>query len=358
MLRSIGTLALVCSVGAVGAQTAAEKKAAESFLKRTLKVQFERPGSTAVSRVFDGNVFFAGAGWPNATGEIESWSESAIFMVKGEQLIVIPELGWGSEGFDLKQLVKPDFKLSKASDAKAFLRALEVVAAPPEIALGGGVARQENGWLLAASQLRGGAGFVVKTDDSGAIQSIRQTDSQEISAKLARPGIVSAAVKKKIRAHFHGRIEANIQAVKLGDAAGIIEGKLVGVSPVFKSGDGVTARMEGYEFALHIAGRKVTRMEDVQSVNNRKETPGVTALLKPGFKLKTDADAAKLEKLFDAVFPIPRHEAGDVKAVRKVGSGWRFVRGKFFRDEKGFVATTAADGAVESIVYHLKLPKK
>jgi hypothetical protein len=95
---------------------------------------------------------------------------------------------------------------------------------------------------------------------------------------------------------------------------------------------------------------------NVESTTTTRPMPVLQSLVNKGFKLKTEADAKAFEEALDVLFPV--RSFGDdkkVKGVKKAAPGWHFIRGKFFKDLKGFVVETDGAGAITSIKYDLKI---
>ncbi len=87
------------------------------------------------------------------------------------------------------------------------------------------------------------------------------------------------------------------------------------------------------------------------------DMPGLLKALNPSFRLATAADAAALQQALDTVYPIEDKADLKLRANRRMGNQWLFVRGEFFDDRKGFVFETDAKGSVTAVKYSLRLPK-
>jgi len=88
------------------------------------------------------------------------------------------------------------------------------------------------------------------------------------------------------------------------------------------------------------------------------DMPELKGLVKPDFKLKTDADGIVFRAALDDLFPIgDRFDKEDAKlnATKHSGNTWTFIRGKFFDELKGFIVTTDANGTITKISYSLEI---
>jgi len=78
------------------------------------------------------------------------------------------------------------------------------------------------------------------------------------------------------------------------------------------------------------------------------------AVINPKFKLKTMEDATKLEAALDVLYPISSFGKSE-KAIKQSEGKYIFVRGKFFKEFKGFVVTTDGEGSIADISYSLQI---
>jgi len=100
-----------------------------------------------------------------------------------------------------------------------------------------------------------------------------------------------------------------------------------------------------------VAARVGDNLADVSLPTAAADLPALKALVKPDFKLKTDADGKVFEAALDLLYlPDTRYDEKR-KAVRHVGAEWTFIRGVFIGDYKGLVVTTDANGTITSIRY-------
>ena len=93
---------------------------------------------------------------------------------------------------------------------------------------------------------------------------------------------------------------------------------------------------------------------DVPSPASTQSMPELVKILRKDFLLKSKADAATFEQALDVLYPMGSSDKKH-KAIAQKGSRWTFVRGKFFDDTKGYVATTDASGRITEIRRVLKL---
>jgi hypothetical protein len=149
-------------------------------------------------------------------------------------------------------------------------------------------------------------------------------------------------------------------------------GKLIKLEPTPMTGDALgkvfTAKFYlvkmsiGEEGALTtlVVARSGNNLAQVTTPGTTAEVPALKALVKPGFKLKADADGKTFESALDLLYPIDERfdkEDMKLKAVTHAGTEWTFVRGKFFDDLKGWVVKTDASGTITSIGYSLNIKK-
>jgi hypothetical protein len=98
------------------------------------------------------------------------------------------------------------------------------------------------------------------------------------------------------------------------------------------------------------------KLVNVSSPSTDGDQKNLVAMLSPQFKLKSNADAAALQKALDLLFPPFNDEEKKAVKFSHKGADWTFIRGTFFEDKKGYIFTTKPDGAVASAKFMLKLP--
>jgi hypothetical protein len=86
------------------------------------------------------------------------------------------------------------------------------------------------------------------------------------------------------------------------------------------------------------------------------EVLGLQKLLKPTFKLRTNADAKVLQQALDVVFPYFMESDKKVRGFRRSGKAWIFARDALLGPTSGYVFETNAGGAIRSVKYLLELP--
>ena len=100
-------------------------------------------------------------------------------------------------------------------------------------------------------------------------------------------------------------------------------------------------------------------LEAVSKPSTTEDLPHLKEMLNPKFKLHTQQDAKAVQDALDVLYPISKG-FGDkdlkAKAIKHSGNEWTFVRGEFFQKHAGFVFTTDASGAIQSVKYSLELP--
>ena len=86
------------------------------------------------------------------------------------------------------------------------------------------------------------------------------------------------------------------------------------------------------------------------------DLPDFPKMINSSFKLLTDADGKAMQEALDAAYPIVTDD--DKKAAKFTHNGheWRFIRGKFFDKDMGYLLTTDDSGAITGAKFMLKLP--
>jgi hypothetical protein len=108
-----------------------------------------------------------------------------------------------------------------------------------------------------------------------------------------------------------------------------------------------------------VVARSGDDLVPVSKPSTTEDLPHFKQMLNPAFKLRNQKDAATLQDALDVLYPISK-DFGDkdlkAKAIKHTGKDWIFIRGEFFKKHAGFVFTTDATGAVQSVKYSLELP--
>mgnify|MGYP001545056266 CR=1 FL=1 len=122
--------------------------------------------------------------------------------------------------------------------------------------------------------------------------------------------------------------------------------------------------LTGKFFSLNITigggGEKVVaaRMGDkaipIALPDTDADMPDFAKLVKPGFTLKTDADAHALQDAFDVLYPVDKDDAS-VKTIRHSGNTWTFIRAKFFDHFDGLIVTTDGSGKITDVKRSLEV---
>ena len=100
-----------------------------------------------------------------------------------------------------------------------------------------------------------------------------------------------------------------------------------------------------------VAAKVGDDLSDVNVPSATSEMPTLKALVKPDFKLTTDADGKTFEAALDVLYPPDTRYDEKRKAVRHSETQWTFIRGVFIGDFKGLVVTTDAGGTIINIKY-------
>jgi hypothetical protein len=109
------------------------------------------------------------------------------------------------------------------------------------------------------------------------------------------------------------------------------------------------------EFRIGVTDAKIVL---IKSLVTSQPMPGLTKLLKEDAKIASKEDALRLKEGLDALIPPTMSDRSyKGEGILQSGDEWYIVRGKFFRDLKGFRIETDAEGRIKSIKYALKLPK-
>jgi len=104
-------------------------------------------------------------------------------------------------------------------------------------------------------------------------------------------------------------------------------------------------------------GKAVSKLS---SPTTNQSCPVLKKMIKKKFALKTEQDARILEAALDELYPISDSFGGrdkKVKAIKRQGANFIFVRGVFFKKLSGFIFETDGKGAVTDVKYSLRIKK-
>lgn len=104
-----------------------------------------------------------------------------------------------------------------------------------------------------------------------------------------------------------------------------------------------------------VLARVGDKAADLSEPSSNSKMPEFAKVVKPSFKLKTDADAKTLQGVFDSLYPVDGADRLDV--IRHQGDVWTFIDGKFFDHFKGFVVTTDDKGTITEVKRSLEIKK-
>ncbi|MBA4189677.1 MAG: hypothetical protein C0467_16960 [Planctomycetaceae bacterium] len=110
-----------------------------------------------------------------------------------------------------------------------------------------------------------------------------------------------------------------------------------------------------------LIGRDGEKIVTLTQPSTNQDVPGLKAIVDPKFKLTTETDAIVFQSVLDALYPISNTFGEDdlkAKTIRHNGTEWTFVRGKFFKKDKGFMVTTDKDGVITKVRFSLELADK
>lgn len=113
---------------------------------------------------------------------------------------------------------------------------------------------------------------------------------------------------------------------------------------------------DGEQSSDLIVARVGDSLVSVGRPSSDADLPDYLKLLNPDFKLRTDADAKKLQQALDTAYPIISDSDKKSEAFRHAGHAWTFIRGDFFDSKMGYIFETDAGGAIKSVKFLLKLP--
>ena len=102
--------------------------------------------------------------------------------------------------------------------------------------------------------------------------------------------------------------------------------------------------------------RSGTSLISASRPSSDADLPEFPKMINPAFKLKTDDDAGVMQAALDAAYPIVGDDDKKAEKFTHNGHEWRFIRGKFFDKEMGYLLTTDDSGAITSAKFMLKLP--
>jgi hypothetical protein len=84
--------------------------------------------------------------------------------------------------------------------------------------------------------------------------------------------------------------------------------------------------------------------------------PELAKLMHPRFRLSDQDQAQVLQTALDEIYPVSTFGSEKPpREIRQSGTTWEFIRGKFFKDYKGFVVTTTEEGMITGIAYSLSI---
>ncbi|HVS71018.1 MAG TPA: hypothetical protein VHQ47_07175 [Phycisphaerae bacterium] len=103
-----------------------------------------------------------------------------------------------------------------------------------------------------------------------------------------------------------------------------------------------------------VAARLGDKVVTVALPDTTAPMPHFKELVKPDFKLQTDASAHALEDVFDVLYPVDA-DGAKVKTIRHAGTTWTFIRGKFFDHFEALIVTTDGKGAITGVSRSLEV---
>lgn len=164
---------------------------------------------------------------------------------------------------------------------------------------------------------------------------------------------LTAEERAAVEAEVHKRIKVTSEKMTSPALARVFAPTFIEVKVKIMSPDGSTMT---HDFTMAKMGDGFIDLEDPTT---NMAMPNLHKAIRKDLRIKTDADAKIFEQALDVLHPISggfgdRDKA--FKAIRHADNTWTFVRGKFFKDRKGFVVTTDAAGVVKSVRYSLDLP--
>lgn len=163
-----------------------------------------------------------------------------------------------------------------------------------------------------------------------------------VSSAMGEDAGDATAIEKAVK----DRITVTATLKKTKHLNTVFTGQLYDVKIKIGQGNGSSTMRE----QIMAVDGKVT---DVPSASTNQKMANLLKLVKKEFKLKTQEDANVFEAALDDLYPMRFDK--DKKAIKKQDGNYVFIRGDFFKNLKGFIVTTDAQGTITDISYSLRI---
>ena len=163
---------------------------------------------------------------------------------------------------------------------------------------------------------------------------------------------LTADERAAVEAEVHKRIKVTSEKMTSPVLPRVFSPTFIEVKVKIMSPDGSTMT---HDFTMAKSGDGFIDLEDPTT---NMAMPNLQKAMRKDLRIKTDVDAKVVEQALDVLHPISGFGGRDkaFKAIRHADNVWTFVRGKFFKERKGFVVTTDDTGAVKEVRYSLDIP--
>ena len=162
-----------------------------------------------------------------------------------------------------------------------------------------------------------------------------------------------AEISETDRAHIndkiHDRLSVEIRELKSSAISEIMQGQFIATDVEFQVSDDGRNGFSMPPFVL-LEGE----LKELETLSQDRDLPMFTSLIKQDFRLKTDADAEKIELVMEALYPSRRFDK-KVQKIVQIDNAWVFVRKKTFGKPSGLVVTTSQDGKVQNTKFEINL---
>jgi hypothetical protein len=111
-----------------------------------------------------------------------------------------------------------------------------------------------------------------------------------------------------------------------------------------------------YSVDTLLVAKTNNKLVDLTKPSTPKDHNGLVKIINPNFKLNNEKNVLILQNALDVLYPISKKEDSRVKTYFKKDGKWYFIRGKFFKNFKGYVFNIKNDGSILKARYELKIP--
>lgn len=166
---------------------------------------------------------------------------------------------------------------------------------------------------------------------------------------------ISPELAEQFTKHFLSQFTVRLTPLTGPRLDGLIEGQLYAVD--------VDCERGVVSLSRNIVVYRDEKFTSFPLIYTDMDLPQLLAVINKRFKLRSDADAQKIQWALDVIYPVRSLDDDDgdddpaVKFFRQDGRRWDFIRGHFFDKYAGFVFTTDDDGTITKISYLLGMKK-